>query len=115
MKKSKKKEMERLKEVANAFFELAKGYDYKEDVVTVYKGDVTVTPVWRHKGVNPDQARKILEIKNWRNWTEPNPWKAEQMLSDKRRKDYTEFKLDLSSLSKKQLNLLLKIQKTAKL
>jgi hypothetical protein len=64
MKKSKKKEMKKLKKVADTLFELAQGYDYIEDVVTVYQGEVIVTPVQRHKEGNAWAAAKILDIKN---------------------------------------------------
>lgn len=91
-------------EVAEALFKAAIGYEYEEDAITSYQGEVTVTRVKKYKGPNPWACARILEIKDRPNWSVIQ--KSESIHTN-----INIAKFDVSSLTPEQLELLESIQK----
>lgn len=56
--------------VAMALYRRATGYDYEEDHVTVFQGDVTVTRVRKHIPADPWSAAKWLALRQRTMWSE---------------------------------------------
>jgi hypothetical protein len=92
-----------LGQVADSLFRAAVGYEYEEDAITAYKGEVVVTRVRKYKGPNPWAAAKILAIKDRLNWSEVQ--RSEHLTTN-----INIAKLDLTQLTPEQLKLLETIQ-----
>lgn len=83
---------EALGEVAASLFKAAIGFEYEEDAITSYQGEVTVTRVKKYKGPNPWACAKILAVKDRLNW-------SEVQRSESIHTNINIAKLDLSTMS----------------
>ena len=93
-----------LGEVADALHKAAVGYEYEEDAITSYNGEVTVTRVKKYAKPNPWACAKILAIKDRANWSEVQ--RTESIHTN-----INIAKLDLSLMNPEQLALIESIQK----
>ena len=93
-----------LGEVAASLFKAANGFEYEEDAITSYQGEVTVTRIKKYKAPNPWACAKILAIKDRTNW-------SEVQRSESIHTNINIAKLDLSSMTTEQISLLESIQK----
>ena len=93
-----------LGEVADAMHKAAVGYEYEEDAISNYQGQVIVTRIKKYAKPNPWAAAKILAIKDRTNW-------SEVQRSESIHTNINIAKLDLSSMNPEQLALLESIQK----
>jgi hypothetical protein len=93
-----------LGEVAQALFKSALGYEYEEDAVSSFEGQVTITRVRKYAKPNPWACAKILAIKDRANW-------SEVQRSETVHTNINIAKLDLSSMSAEELALFENIQK----
>jgi len=96
--------MQALGEVADALYKAAIGYEYEEDAISSYQGDVQIVRVKKYKPPNPWACAKILAIKDRANW-------SEVQRSESVHTNINIAKLDLSSMSTEQIALLESIQK----
>jgi len=94
-----------LGEVAASLFKAAIGYEYDDVAVTSFQGEVTVTPIKKYKGPNPWACAKILAVKDRMNW-------SEVQRSESVHTNINIAKLDLTSMTPEQLELIESIHKT---
>lgn len=90
--------------VAEALYKAATGYDYVEEVVTVYKGEATVTPVTKHQIANPWAMWKWLTARQRGIWADVEPGAKNQT------NILNINNVDFSKLSTDELLLLKKLQ-----
>jgi len=85
--------------VANALFRSATGYDYEEDQVVSYKGQVTVTRVTRHRPANPWAAARWLGLRQRALWHDTTNVDVIQ-------NNYNTLNIDLTNCSTEELAML---------
>jgi hypothetical protein len=93
-----------LGEVVEGLFRAAVGYEYEEDAITSYQGEITVTRVKKYKGPNPWAAAKILAVRDRSNWSEVQ--RTESIHTN-----INIAKLDLSTMSPEMLKAIENEQK----
>jgi len=91
--------MEADSKVAEALYNAAIGYDYEEDIVSIFKGEVTKTRVKRYKHGNPWASARWLSIR------QRSLWHESQSIDITNRNIHT-LQLDLTAFSTEELTLL---------
>jgi hypothetical protein len=87
--------------VAASLYKAATGYEYEEDHVTAFQGEVTVTRVKKYKGPDSYAAVRWLSVRQKNLWTDSQKVEITQNINI--------TKLDLSKLDTEELMMLEKI------
>lgn len=88
--------------VAESLYKSALGYDYEEDVVSVYRGEAIVTRVRKHKPANAWAAARWLSLRQRALW-------HESTTIDITNRQIHALEMDLSKFSTEELALLEKL------